>query len=171
VVSRHDEGGAAYAHTVRAAASNYTSHAGVCMFVCLCGRVCVFVSVSFCVPLPLFTPLPPPPLELACSRLPSPHPHTSTTAAPTCIHTHHNTNNINPPAFTRITTPTLHQIGLVAARRMRMGFLPKKSEVVHVRLKMEQALEQLRLQCVHVISFEPQHDVLSLVVTNVCVWY
>jgi hypothetical protein len=29
-----------------------------------------------------------------------------------------------------------------------MGILPRKSEVVHVKLKLDQALEQLRLQCV-----------------------
>ena len=38
--------------------------------------------------------------------------------------------------------------GLVAARRIRMGTLPRKSEVVHVKLRLDQALEQLRLQYV-----------------------
>jgi hypothetical protein len=38
--------------------------------------------------------------------------------------------------------------GLVAARRIRMGILPRKSEVVHVKLTLDQALEQLRLQYV-----------------------
>ncbi len=37
----------------------------------------------------------------------------------------------------------------MAARRIRMGFLPRKSEVVHVKLTLGQALEQLRLQCVN----------------------
>ena len=38
--------------------------------------------------------------------------------------------------------------GLVAARRVRMGFLPRKSEVVHAKLTLDLALEQLRLQYV-----------------------